>query len=58
MEVSTFEILYKPLTPPLGPGTEAIGRRVLQGYFLTVANMEAFDFRRLAPALAKEGGPG
>jgi len=44
MHVSTFEILYKPITPPLGPGTEAIGRRVLQGYFLTVANLEAVDF--------------
>lgn len=45
MEVSTFEILYKPLTPSLGAGTEAIARRVLQGYFLTVANLEAVDFR-------------
>ncbi|MBB5762737.1 hypothetical protein ABEV34_15595 [Methylorubrum rhodesianum] len=44
MDVSTFEILYKPLTPPLGAGTEAIARRVLQGYFLTIANTEAFDF--------------
>ncbi|MCF7985386.1 MAG: hypothetical protein K9L70_13365 [Thiohalocapsa sp.] len=40
MEVSTFEILYRPLTPPLGAGTEAIARRVLQGYFLTVANLD------------------
>lgn len=45
MDVSTFEILYKPLTPSLGAGTEAIARRVLQGYFLTIANTEAFDFR-------------
>lgn len=45
MEVSTFEILYRPLTPPLGPGTEAIARRVLQGYFLTVSNLdETNDF--------------
>ncbi len=40
MEVSTFEILYRPLTPPLGAGTEAIARRVLQGYFLTVSNLD------------------
>lgn len=40
MDVSTFEILYRPLTPPLGPGTEAIARRVLQGYFLTVSNLD------------------
>jgi hypothetical protein len=45
MEVSTFEILYKPITPALEPGTEAIARRVLQGYFLTIANLEQFDFR-------------
>ena len=45
MDVSTFEILYRPLTPPLGPGTEAIARRVLQGYFLTVSNLDdANDF--------------
>lgn len=44
MEVSTFELLYKPLTPSLGTGTEAIARRVLQGYFLTVANLEDVPF--------------
>lgn len=45
MDVSTFELLYKPFTPPLGAGTEALGRRVLQGYFLTVANLDAQGFR-------------
>lgn len=40
MEISTFELLYRPLTPPLGDGTEAIARRVLQGYFLTVSNLD------------------
>jgi hypothetical protein len=48
MEVSTFEILYRPLTPSLGAGTEAIARRVLQGYFLTVSNLDdvnSFVFR-------------
>jgi hypothetical protein len=44
MEVSNFEILYKPITPSLGAGTEAIARRVLQGYFLSVANTSTFDF--------------
>lgn len=44
MEVSTFELLYKPLTPSLGAGTEAIARRVLQGYFLTIANLESSPF--------------
>lgn len=37
MEVSTFELLYKPLTPTGGD----LARRVLQGYFLTVTNLEA-----------------
>lgn len=45
MEVSTFELLYKPLTPALEPGTDAIARRVLQGYFLTIANLEDVPFR-------------
>lgn len=45
MEVSTFELLYKPFTPPLGGGTEALGRRVLQGYFLTISNLDSQSFR-------------
>jgi len=37
MLVSTFELLYKPITPNAGqvPGSD---RLVLQGYFLTIAN--------------------
>jgi hypothetical protein len=48
MDVSTFELLYRPLTPPLPGNTGAIARRVLQGYFLTVSNldpMNGFRFR-------------
>lgn len=41
MEVSTFELLYKPLTPTGGD----IARRVLQGYFLTLTNLETNDYR-------------
>jgi hypothetical protein len=40
MEVSTFELLYKPLTPTGGD----IARRVLQGYFLTMTNLEDRDY--------------
>jgi hypothetical protein len=48
MDVSTFELLYRPLTPPLPGNTDAIARRVLQGYFLTVSNLDqtnGFRFR-------------
>lgn len=44
MDVSTFEILFKPLTPSGGStAVAAVGRRVLTGYFLTVVNREAVD---------------
>ncbi|MEG3986523.1 hypothetical protein QUA13_05080 [Microcoleus sp. S28C3] len=44
MEISTFEILTKPIAPPIG-GLEAVARRVVQGYFLTISNLEAIDLR-------------
>jgi hypothetical protein len=40
MEVSTFELLYKPLTPSGGD----IARRVFEGYFLTITNLEDQDY--------------
>lgn len=44
MDVSTFEVLFKPLTPSGGNATlQAVGRRVFTGYFLTVANREDVD---------------
>lgn len=42
MEISTFEILTKRIAPPI-PGLEAVARRVVQGYFLTISNLEAID---------------
>jgi hypothetical protein len=45
--ISTFEMLFKRLTPlpPGTPGTVApIARRVLQGYFLTITNLENADY--------------
>ena len=44
MEISTFEILTKRIAPPI-PGLEAVARRVVQGYFLTISNLEAIDLR-------------
>lgn len=46
MDVSTFELLFKPLTPSGGdPTLQAVGRRVFTGTFLTVANREDVDLR-------------
>jgi hypothetical protein len=41
MLVSTFEVLVKPQLPPI-PGTENLSRKVIQGYFLTIANVNFF----------------
>ncbi|MEH2071316.1 MAG: hypothetical protein V7K47_24695 [Nostoc sp.] len=43
--VSTFELLVKPITPATAPGTEAVARTVIQGYFLTIANTSSFDVK-------------
>lgn len=51
MEISTFELLVKriaPLPPPGSPGAPAlatVARRVVQGYFLTISNLEDEEFR-------------
>lgn len=49
MIVSTFEILVKPQLPttlppgtPVIPGIGNLSRKVIQGYFLTVANVNFF----------------
>lgn len=50
MEVSTFELLFKRIAPvpPRGtPGAAAlaaVARRVVQGYFLTITNLEDEEF--------------
>jgi hypothetical protein len=49
MELSTFELLVKPIAPRptnMGPGSDtitAVARRAVQGYFLTISNLEAKD---------------
>ncbi|MEG3895444.1 MULTISPECIES: hypothetical protein [unclassified Microcoleus] len=47
MEISTFEILTKPIAPviPSAPELASVARRVVQGYFLTISNLEAIDLR-------------
>ncbi|MBD2336164.1 hypothetical protein H6G64_04050 [Calothrix sp. FACHB-156] len=39
--VSTFEVLLKPQLPPV-KGLENLSRKVIQGYFLTIANVNFF----------------
>lgn len=43
MLVSTFELVFAPITPTPG----AVARRILQGYFLTLTNLEAtaYDYQ-------------
>lgn len=45
MEISTFELLVKPIAPriPGRPDISAVARRVIQGYFLTITNLESKD---------------
>ena len=47
MEISTFELLAKPIAPPVptSPELTPVLRRVVQGYFLTISNLEAIDLR-------------
>ncbi|MGL5059699.1 MAG: hypothetical protein ACRC62_06925, partial [Microcoleus sp.] len=47
MEISTFELLVKPIAPsvPSAPELNPVLRRIVQGYFLTISNLEAFDVR-------------
>jgi len=42
MEISTFEILTAPIAPVMGipPELLPVARRVVQGYFLTISNLE------------------
>jgi hypothetical protein len=45
MEISTFELLAKPIAPLdiLPPELDPVARRIVQGYFLTITNLESFD---------------
>lgn len=50
MLVSTFELLVKPqlpknLNPPPPPAASSLSRTVIQGYFLTIANVNNFDVK-------------
>lgn len=39
MQISTFELLVQPIAPK--PFSSAVSRRVIQAYFLTIANIDA-----------------
>lgn len=43
MEISTFELLVKPIAPRItgNAAITAVARRVVQGYFLTISNLES-----------------
>jgi hypothetical protein len=45
MEISTFELLTAPIAPVMGlpPALLPVARRIVQGYFLTISNLEAFS---------------
>lgn len=47
MEVSTFELLIKPIAPrsALPVNVQSAIRRVIQGYFLNISNLESQDLR-------------
>jgi hypothetical protein len=40
VEISTFELLVKPIAPPILGPLAPVARRVIQGYFLTISNLE------------------
>ena len=42
MEISTFELLVKRIAP--SPAANSVARRVVQGYFLTISNLENEEF--------------
>ncbi|KAM3101141.1 hypothetical protein ACKFKF_09185 [Phormidesmis sp. 146-12] len=47
IEVSTLELLVKRIAPKMAlpPAAQSVARRVVQGYFLTISNLEAKDLR-------------
>ncbi len=44
MEVSTFELIFKPQSPAAPQGVAAVDR-VIQGYFLAITNLESVELR-------------
>lgn len=45
MEISTFELLAKPIAPVSGLPANVlpVARRIVQGYFLSISNLETFN---------------
>jgi hypothetical protein len=55
--VSTFELLIARIAPPPPGAAGAVARRVVQGYFLTIANLENRPIRlRLRLVIASNTG--
>ncbi len=44
MQVSTFELIFKPQSPAAPSGVAAVDR-VVQGYFLAITNLEAAEYQ-------------
>ncbi|MDF3071743.1 MAG: hypothetical protein K0R38_7344 [Polyangiaceae bacterium] len=44
MEVSTFELIYKPQSPAAPAGVAAVDR-VIQGYFPAISNLESREYQ-------------
>ncbi len=57
MDVSQFELIFKPQSPAAPTGTAAVDR-VLQGYFLEITNLEDQEYRFLVEFIAPPPQPG
>jgi hypothetical protein len=57
MEVSTFELIFKPQSPAAPAGVAAV-ERVIQGYFLAISNLENQEFRYRIDLVAPPPAPG
>jgi len=58
MEISTFELLAKPIAPVAGTPLSTVGRKIVQGYFLTISNLESFQVQyRIEFTIRKPNNP-
>jgi hypothetical protein len=58
MEISTFELLTKPIAPVSGTLLSTVGRKIVQGYFLTISNLESFEVEyRIQFTIRKPNAP-
>lgn len=57
MEVSHFELIFKPQSPAAPTGTAAVDR-LIQGYFLAITNLEDVEYRYRLDFVATPPPPG